>query len=63
MREKYSNHFRWGVTIISIIAFGILFFFFVFRMDAILGLLGEIISILSPIILGAVIAYLINQTY
>lgn len=60
MREKYSNHFRWGVTVITIIAFGILFFFFVFRMDAILNLLGEIFSILTPIILGAVIAYLIN---
>ena len=60
MREKYSNHFRWGVTVITIIAFGILFFFFVFRMDAILGFFGEIFSILAPIILGAVIAYLIN---
>jgi len=60
MREKYNNYFRWGVTVISIIAFGILFFFFVFRMDAILGFLGKITSILTPIILGAVIAYLIN---
>ena len=60
MREKYNNYFRWGVTVISIIAFGILFFFFVFRMDAILGFLGKIFGILTPIILGAVIAYLIN---
>ncbi len=60
MREKYNNYFRWGVTVITIIAFGILFFFFVFRMDSVLGLFGEIFSILTPIILGAVIAYLIN---
>ena len=60
MREKYNNYFRWGVTVISIISFGILFFFFVFRMDAILGFLGKITNILTPIILGAVIAYLIN---
>lgn len=60
MREKYNNYFRWGVTVITIIAFGILFFFFVFRMDSILGFLGEIFSILTPIILGAVIAYLLN---
>ncbi len=60
MKEKYNNYFRWGVTVISIIAFGILFFFFVFRMDAILGFLGKIFSILTPIILGAAIAYLIN---
>ena len=60
MREKYTNYFRWGVTVITIIAFGILFFFFVFRMDSILGFLSEIFSILTPIILGAVIAYLLN---
>lgn len=60
MREKYNNYFRWGITVISIIAFGILFFFFVFRMDAILGFLGHIFSILAPITLGAAIAYLIN---
>ena len=60
MREKYNNYFRWGVTVITIIAFGILFFFFVFRMDSILGFLGKMFNILTPIILGAVIAYLIN---
>lgn len=60
MKEKYNNYFRWGVTVFTIIAFGILFFFFVFRMDSILGFLGKICSILAPIILGAAIAYLIN---
>ena len=60
MKEKYNNYFRWGITVISIIAFGILFFFFVFRMDAILGFFDKIFTILTPITLGAVIAYLIN---
>ena len=60
MKEKYSYYFRWGATVISVIIFGILFFFFVFRMDAILGFLGKILSILTPIISGAAIAYLIN---
>lgn len=60
MREKYNNYFRWGMTVSSIIAFGVLFFFFVFRMDSILGFFSEIFSILTPIILGAAIAYLIN---
>ncbi len=60
MKEKYNNYFRWGVTVITILAFGILFFFFVFRMDAILGFLGTMFSILAPIISGATIAYLIN---
>lgn len=60
MKEKYNNYFRWAVTVISIITFAILFFFFIFRMDAILEFLGKILSILTPIISGAVIAYLIN---
>ena len=60
MREKYNNYFRWGITIITIIAFAILFFFFVFRMDFIIGFLDKLFSILTPITLGAVIAYLIN---
>ena len=41
-------------------SFGILFFFFVFRFNLILGFFGRILTILSPIILGAVIAYLLN---
>lgn len=60
MKEKYSNYFHWGVTVCSVITFGVLFFFFIFRMDAFLGFLGKILSILTPIILGAAIAYLIN---
>ena len=60
MREKYSNYFRWAITVITIIAFGILFFFFVFRMHDVLGFFKELCSILAPIILGAVIAYLLN---
>ena len=60
MKEKYNNYFRWGITVITVIIFGILFFFFVFRLDAILAFLGKIFSILTPIILGAAIAYLIN---
>jgi len=60
MKEKYNNYFRWGITVFTIIICSILFFFFIFRMDAILGFLGNILDILTPIILGAVIAYLIN---
>jgi len=60
MKEKYTNYFRWGITVFTIVAFSILFFFFVFRMDALLGFLGKIFSILTPITLGAVIAYLLN---
>ncbi len=60
MKEKYSNYFRWGVTVMSIIVFGVLFLFLVFRMDVILGFLSKISSILFPVFFGAAIAYLIN---
>ena len=60
MKDKYNNYFRLGIMVITIITFGILFFFFVFRMDAILGFLGKLLSILAPITTGAAIAYLIN---
>ncbi len=60
MREKYGNYFRWAITIISVIAFGILFFFFIFRLGDVIAFLSKVIGILTPIILGAVIAYLLN---
>ena len=60
MREKYGRYIRWGVTISSIIIFGVLFFFFIYRIDAVVGLLKKISSVLFPITLGAAIAYLVN---
>ncbi len=60
MKEKYSTYFRWGATVFTIIVLGILFFFFIFRLNVILGFIGKILDILTPITLGAAIAYLIN---
>ncbi|MGN0506607.1 MAG: AI-2E family transporter [Lachnospiraceae bacterium] len=60
MKEKYGFYFRWAVTVISIIMAGVLFFFFIFRLNTILAFLRKILSILTPVTLGAGIAYLIN---
>ncbi len=60
MKEKYGKYFMWAITVMSVMVFGILFFFFIFRLDEFIGFLGKILNILSPIILGAVIAYLLN---
>lgn len=60
MREKYSIFFHWGVTILTIVILSILFFFLLFRLDHIMGFFGKVFSILTPILLGAGIAYLIN---
>ena len=60
MKEKYNNYVRWALTVMSIIVFGVIFFFLVFRLDALMGFLGKISSILFPVFFGAAIAYLIN---
>lgn len=60
MREKYGNYIRWGVTVFCIMAASILFFFLLFRLDTITRYIGKILSVLTPILLGAVIAYLLN---
>ena len=60
MREKYGKYFMWAITVMSVMVFGIIFFFFIFRLDEFLGFIGKILNILSPIILGGVIAYMLN---
>lgn len=60
MKERYGVYFRWAVTVISIIVVGVLFFFFIFRLDYILNYIKKILSILTPVTLGAGIAYLLN---
>ena len=60
MKEKYGKYFMWAITVMSVMVFGIIFFFFIFRLDEFLGFIGKILNILSPIILGGVIAYMLN---
>lgn len=49
-----------GLSIFGVICLSILFFFFLYRIDTILGAIGGIIKILMPIIYGLVIAYILN---
>lgn len=57
--EKFS-YIKAGVTAFFVIAAVILFFFLIFKIDVLFSFLGTIIGILQPVILGAVIAFLIN---
>lgn len=49
-----------GMTALFVLICAIVFFFLIYKIEPILGFFGRIISILMPIILGCVLAYLLN---
>lgn len=49
-----------GLSIFAVICLSILFFFFLYRIDTIVNIIGGIIKIFMPIIYGLVIAYILN---
>jgi len=57
---KNEKYVKIGVTGAAIVAFGILFFFLVYRMDRFSGALGMIMGILRPFLLGGIIAYIVT---
>lgn len=59
MKDKLNPYIKWGLTIFLTFVCCILFFFLVLRINGFLGLLHTILGILSPIIWGIVIAYLL----
>ncbi|MBQ4522555.1 MAG: AI-2E family transporter [Lachnospiraceae bacterium] len=63
--NEQTNSFNWRLTKKNIgsffvIALSMIFFFFLFRIDKVAVLVDEAISVLQPIILGIVMAYLLN---
>lgn len=64
MREgPQKKFFYWGVTIVSVVAISILFFFAIFKMEAIGHFIGQIFNILMPFVYGLVIAYLLIPSF
>lgn len=59
IKDKYRHHFRWAITVFLIFVCCILFFFALFRLDQVRSLASTIFTILSPIVWGIVIAYLL----
>ena len=49
-----------GLTNLLVIICAILFFFFMYKFKDILSFVNRIFSILTPIILGVIFAYLVN---
>lgn len=60
MKEKYSNHFRWAVTAVCSVSICLIIFFLLFRSKELAGFFKELCDVLMPVIIGGVIAYLIN---
>lgn len=61
MKQKIVNkYFYWGLTIFSIVAFAILFFFLLYRWEIIVKGIVGFLKIFTPFAVGFIIAYLLN---
>ena len=59
-KDFKRDYFFKGLTAFLVIAACVLFAFIVFKIDIIWNYVKKIISVLSPVIVGLVIAYLVN---
>lgn len=60
MKIHWKNKYLyWGLTAFGVVSASMLFYFFIFRMDVVFGTLRKLISIMMPVICGAIIAYLL----
>ncbi len=60
MKEKYSGYWRIAVTTVCTVTVCLLIFFLMFRYQEFISFLKKLSNVLLPVIIGAVIAYLIN---
>lgn len=62
-KENWENQIRWGVTafVVSAAAVGVVYL--IFHISAVSAALGKLLSILAPVIYGAVFAYLMCPIY
>lgn len=59
-RKKYKNYFNWGFTAFLVIIACITFFFVLFYIPDIMGFLGRVLKLLTPILWGLALAYLLT---
>lgn len=59
-RELRKDYFYKGLTAFCVIAAAVLFYFLILRIGELTGFLGKMVRVLEPVILGLIIAYLIN---
>ena len=58
--SKLREHFQRGMTTLVVIVVGVLFFFAVWCFDELAAVIGKVFDVLTPIIYGLVIAFLLN---
>ncbi|MGN0494046.1 MAG: AI-2E family transporter [Acutalibacteraceae bacterium] len=54
------RYFYIGLTAFLVVAACVVFFFLIFRLPGILSFLGKLLSVVQPVIIGLIIAYLVN---
>lgn len=55
--KGFRRHIRWGITIFSVVAASLIFYFILFHMDILKNGVGKVLKVLLPIIYGAIMAY------
>ncbi len=55
-----KKYLYWGITAFLVIASSISFYYLIFRMDSVINILTRIITILTPILNGLLIAYVVT---
>lgn len=64
MKRKIQNEYiYWGITALSVIALGILFYFTILRFDNIIKIVGKILYIFRPLLYGIIIAFILTQSF
>lgn len=63
MKKWDKKYFRWGVTIFLVIAASILLYYLIGNIGLIFSVIGRLLDILSPLIMGLVLAFILNPIY
>ena len=55
-----SKYFKWGLTAFLVVVASTVFYFLIFYLPGILGFVGKIFKVLSALVIGLIIAYLLH---
>ncbi|MFI3201416.1 MAG: AI-2E family transporter [Eubacteriales bacterium] len=55
-----KKHLNWGITAFLVIASSISFYYLIFRMDSVVNIINKTLTILTPILNGLLIAYVVT---
>ncbi|MBQ7795013.1 MAG: AI-2E family transporter [Lachnospiraceae bacterium] len=61
--RKFEKYVYWGITAVLVIAAAILMVFLLLEMKTVMGFIDKLLAILSPITIGAVLAFLVTPIF